>query len=192
MKLFERFSPAPSPQRVVAEHGPQVYRHLRRIFGPRSDVDDLYQTVFVEVLRSLPSFRGRAKLSTWIRRITWNVAYQEMRSSYRRPPMAALDAAPPVATNSPDAEAVAAHNEVIAQLYAGLAQLEAKQRMAVTLHDIEGRTLREIAETMGRPLQTVASQLHTGRARLCTWMQAQTASAGGTGDTGGRREEAEP
>ncbi|MBI3179647.1 MAG: RNA polymerase sigma factor SigE, partial [Deltaproteobacteria bacterium] len=41
----------PSPEEVVRDHAPQVYRQLCRIFGPRSDVDDLFQMVFIEVLR---------------------------------------------------------------------------------------------------------------------------------------------
>ena len=45
----------PSPEQVVREHGPTVHRQLERIFGPHADVDDVFQNVFIEVLRSLPS-----------------------------------------------------------------------------------------------------------------------------------------
>ena len=84
MSLLPKVWSPQSPEEVVKEHGPMVYRQLKRIFGGHADVDDVYQMVFIEVLRSLPSFKGRAKLATWIRRITWNVAYQEMRGQYRR------------------------------------------------------------------------------------------------------------
>src|SRR5688500_5007201 len=82
--LWDNLLGPPPPEKVVERYGPQVYRHLKRIFGPQADIDDVYQCVFLEILRSLPSFEGRAQLSTWIRRITWNVAYQEMRSQYRQ------------------------------------------------------------------------------------------------------------
>lgn len=49
----------PTPEQVVREHGPMVHRHLKRIFGPQADVDDAFQNVFIEVLRSLPKI-GRA------------------------------------------------------------------------------------------------------------------------------------
>ena len=51
-----------------------------------------------------------------------------------------------------------------------LAILDPRQRIAVVMHDIEGFTLKEISKTLGRPLQTVASQLHAGRTRLCAWV----------------------
>ena len=164
----------PSPEEVVREHGPMVHRHLLRIFGPRADVDDLFQNVFVEVLRSLPSFAGRSKLSTWIRRITWNVAYQEMRVSYRQPRAHAFDEEHDATAALHDVEALLERRQALHHLYAGLETLDPKQRMAVVLHDIEGLTLKEIGRALGRPLQTVASQLRAGRAKLSAWMRAET------------------
>lgn len=155
----------PSPETVVREHGPAVHRHLLRIFGPRADVDDVFQNVFVEILRSLPGFQGKAQLSTWIRRITWNVAYQEMRLSYRRPQVATLDEAHLLAEPE-GAETAAARRQAIGRLYQRLERLEPKLRMALVLHDIEGCTLKEVGEILGRPLQTVASQVRAARARL--------------------------
>jgi RNA polymerase sigma-70 factor (ECF subfamily) len=161
----------PTPEYVVREHGPMVHRHLQRIFGPRADVDDLFQNVFVEVLRSLPRFEGRSRLSTWIRRITWNVAYQEMRLRYRSPAAVVFDEERVAHGELRDVEAGVEGRDAMRRLYAGLERLEPKQRMAVVMHDIEGLTLKEIGRALGRPLQTVASQLHAGRARLSAWMR---------------------
>lgn len=168
--------PTLDPRAVVREHGPQVYRDLKRIFGPRADVDDTYQNVFVEVLRSLPSFQGRARLRAWIRRITWNVAYQEMRAGYRAPTLSSFAEDAPELATSDDAELAADERHALARLYAALERLDAKLRVVVVLHDVEGRTLKEIGEALGRPLQTVASQLRTGRARLVEAMQPAAAS----------------
>jgi RNA polymerase sigma-70 factor (ECF subfamily) len=164
------FAP-PAPERVVREHGPMVYRQLKRIFGPASDVDDVFQMVFVEILRSLPSFQGRARLSTWIRRITWNVAYQEMRAQYRKPQATLFEETEGTGALDRHPEECVEAREAMRRLYAGLQMLDAKQRIAVVLHDIEGHTLKEISKALGRPLQTIASQLHAGRARLCAWMR---------------------
>ncbi|MEQ8982022.1 MAG: sigma-70 family RNA polymerase sigma factor, partial [Deltaproteobacteria bacterium] len=71
------------PDQVVRDHAEDVAKQLRRIFGPSADIDDVFQAVFVEVIRSLDKFRGKSKLKTWIHRITLNVAYQEMRMQYR-------------------------------------------------------------------------------------------------------------
>ena len=46
------------------------------------------------------------------------------------------------------------------------------------MHDIEGLTLREISEAVGRPLQTIASQLRAGRKQLADWMHTHHADLG--------------
>ena len=181
------------PDRVVREYAPAVMRHLYRIFGPTADLDDVFQNVFIEVLRSLPRFEGRSKMSTWIRRITWNVAYQEMRVSYRRPPSLPLDEtliSPELTSShdSGDAEDALDRRRTMRKLYAGLAALEPTRRMPVVMHDIEGMTLREVSEALGRPLSTVASQLYAGRATLTEQIRGDCARpTNRTGKQGNRR-----
>lgn len=174
--LFER----PDPEAVVRDHGDAVYRQLRRIFGPRTEVDDVFQNVFIEVLRSLPSWKGRASLRAWIRKITWNVAYQEMRQSYRRPDHALLDddlgATQPLAE-----EAVRA-----AELYRALDQLDPKLRIVIVLYDLEGCTLKEVGKTLGRPLPTIQSQLKTGRERLVKVLRGEAPRLEGRRERGPR------
>lgn len=155
----------PTAREVVERHGPDVYAHLKRIFGPDADVDDLFQQVFEEVLKALPRFQGRSKLRTWLHRITLNVAYQEMRLQYRRPPPVSLDEAREPA-DPVDLEADVESRAAKAMLYSCLEELSPKLRMVVVLRDIEGRTLPEIAESLGRPLPTVVSQSKTARAQL--------------------------
>ena len=173
------------PEQVVREHGPSVLRLLRRIFGPHQDVDDLFQMVFVEVLRSLPRFGGRSKLRTWIRRIAWNVAYQEMRHRYRRPPSRGWDeerdggaaelawqgqqaCMEEIAGASP--EELAAQRQSLRRLYHAMEELEPKLRSVVVMHDLEGLSLKEVGKQLGRPLPTVASRLYAGRAALAEAM----------------------
>jgi RNA polymerase sigma-70 factor (ECF subfamily) len=169
MALIDRLLGRPTPEEVVREHGPAVLRQLRRMFGPRTDVDDVFQAVMVEVLRSLPTFAGRSQLKTWIHRITLNVAYQEMRLQYRERATTTLDeATEPVSEENVETKLL--DQEALTLLYEGLGRLDPKKRMAVLLHDIEGLPLREISERVGRPLQTVNSQLRAGRAELAAFM----------------------
>lgn len=173
MALIARLFGRSSPEEVVREHGPAVMKQLRRIFGPKADLDDVFQAVFVEVLRSLPRFRGESQLKTWIHRIALNVAYQEMRMTYReRGTFSALDDEAEPAADI-DLEAQIADQQALELLYRGLEELDPKKRIAIVLHDIEGLPLREIGERLGRPLQTVASQVKTGRAELALWMAEQ-------------------
>ncbi|MEM6532580.1 MAG: sigma-70 family RNA polymerase sigma factor [Myxococcota bacterium] len=173
-----------SAEEVIRDHGDQVYRQLRRTFGPRADVDDLFQNVFVEVIRSLPSWSGRARLSAWIRRITANVAYQEMRLAYRRPVEVAFDdGLEPAPTPDPERAAQ------VAELYRALAELDPKLRIVVSLYDLEGLTMKEIGLALGRPLPTVQSQLKAARTRLGAMMtDGARELSGGTGQRRGSDE----
>lgn len=178
MALIDRFCRRPSAEDVVQAHGADVTRLLVRIFGPGADVDDAFQAVFVEIIRSLPAFRGKSQLKTWIHRITLNVAYQEMRLRYRERAV----------RSSEDAEAVMAawvddtddfeRSDALHTLYKGLEELDPKKRIAVVLHDIEGYTLKETGELLGRPLQTVASQVKAGRSELARWYAAHEGHPG--------------
>lgn len=170
----------PDPETVVRQHGPTVIRLLRRVLGPREDVEDVAQAVFVEVLRSLPKFQGRAKLGTFIHRITLNVAYQELRTRCRDRKVWAdtlvdFDELP----SGRDMEDEVGRSRQVDMLYQALDELDPKKRIAVVLHDLEGRTLREISEDLGRPLPTIASQVRAGRAELAEWFgrrETQTAA----------------
>src|SRR6187200_2114602 len=51
-----------------------LYRQLRRLAGPRPDLDDIVQAAAERALKSLPRFEGRAQLSTW----TYGVAYRTL------------------------------------------------------------------------------------------------------------------
>jgi RNA polymerase sigma-70 factor, ECF subfamily len=153
----------PRPEEILREHGPHVRGLLYRLFGPDGDVEDLFQDVFVEVLRALPTFAGRAKLSTWIHRVALNVAYQEMR---RRSVRRRVDVVATAESAHVAGDAHAERNQAAQRVHAALACLPPKQRLAVALHDLQGMTLREIADAAGLPLQTVATQVRAGRARL--------------------------
>lgn len=170
MALIDHLRRRPVPEEVVKAHGRHVARLLYRLFGPDADIDDVYQAVFVEVLRSLPAFRGHAKLSTWIHRIALNVAYQEMRLQYRERAVRCPGDPEVVIADMPDQSDGFAQADSRRALYDSLCQLDAKKRIVVLLHDVEGYTLKEIGEQLGRPLQTVASQVKTGRAELARFM----------------------
>src|SRR5258705_530391 len=59
---------------LYQRYADRVFARLTRLIGPGPDREDLLQQVFLELHRSLPGFRGDASLSTFLYRITVNVA----------------------------------------------------------------------------------------------------------------------
>jgi RNA polymerase sigma-70 factor (ECF subfamily) len=68
-----------TPEQIFRENAARVYTVARRLVGNDADADDVSQDVFVQVMRKLSTFRGESTLSTWLYRVTVNVAL-----SYRR------------------------------------------------------------------------------------------------------------
>lgn len=140
----------------------RVHRTLYRILGSNTDMEDLVQDVFLEVFRSLDRFRGEARLSTWIARITTRVAMHFI--GRRKPAAQSLDAMSVEArAEGPSAERIALAREAAERLYRALDRVEPAHRVAFALHVIEGLPLREVADMTESSL--VATKSRVWRAR---------------------------
>lgn len=138
----------------------RLHALLFRIVGPSPHLDDLLQEAFLEVFRSIASFRGESSLRTWIDRCAVRVAYAFFARKARLPVLESLSDAP---HSDPDAEQQALWREATRRLYAELDRLEPRQRLAFTLFAIEGRSVREVADTMSST--QVAARVRVWRAR---------------------------
>ncbi len=153
---------------LFVKHRGDVTRLVYRVLGPSNEVEDVVQDVFVHVYRSLPKFRGDAKFSTWLYRLTLNVARMHLRRGRSRPrfadvevPEAPRDAKPP---ETPDV--VAERGERVRALYALLETLSEKKRTVLVLHDLEGMPAKEIADVVDAPVLTVRTRLFYARKEL--------------------------
>lgn len=130
----------------------RVHATLYRILGSNSEIDDLIQDTFIEIFRSLPSFRGDALLSTWVDRIAVRVAYGHI--ARRKPETVRLSLVPETPAEGADAEDRAVAREAARRLYAILDRIEPNQRIAYTLVVIDGRPLPEVAKIMNASVVT--------------------------------------
>ena len=151
-------------RQLFREQRMRVHRTLYRILGSNREMEDLVQDVFIEVFRSLDRFRGEAKLSTWIARISSRVAMAHI--GRRRPVAQSLDSVPEVAAREPSAEKVAEVREAAERLYRALDRVDAVQRVAFALHVIEGLPLREVADVMEASLVATKSRVWRARREL--------------------------
>ncbi len=150
----------PAAQRELFERERRhIHATLFRMLGSNRDMEDLVQDAFSEVYRSLRGFRGEASLRTWIDRCTVRVAYAYFARKPRAPRLAVVSVEPVSAS----AEAQILAREATRRLYAELDRLDPKQRLAFTLHVIDGRAMKEVATLMESSL--VATKSRVWRAR---------------------------
>jgi RNA polymerase sigma-70 factor (ECF subfamily) len=149
---------------VVAEHGPYVWRVLRRLGVRTADIEDVWQETFIVVHRKLGGFEGRAQLRTWLSAIAVRVASDYRSRAYRRREQATDEV--------PDTGAAASQQEGLldqerrALLDRLMAELKPEQREVVVLYEFAELPMQEVAEALGCPLQTAYSRLHAGRKAL--------------------------
>ena len=159
---------------VVDRYKSLVFGVISQVVTDKSCVDDLAQDVFIRIYRGLQSFRGDAKLSTWIYRIVRNVCVETAQS---RRPAASLDERTEggrlryePAVLDPAFRDFEVHDD----LEHAIAQLPAEQRFLISAHYFAGQQYQELADILDMPLGTVKTQLHRAKARLRVLLEQRT------------------
>lgn len=150
---------------------PYVRRNVARLVGPRPEVDDLVQDVFVEVHRCLGDFRHDSRFETWLYRVTRNVTISHLRKRKKTVDLSELQ---PIRANARTLSKIEARDQVRA-LYAVLDQVSVESREAFVLFEVEELKLREIAEMTETSINTVAARVRRTRERLRTFLEASHA-----------------
>lgn len=144
--------PLPTVREVVEAHGHFVARSLRYLGLRDSDVLDASQDVFLVVHRRLEDFEGRSSIKTWLYGICLRVA-----ASYKRRGFVRHESVMPEPPESATAALQDSDMQVLEtrrKLLAILDHLAPDQRAVFVLYEIERLSMKEIAETLGCPLQT--------------------------------------
>jgi len=145
---------------LVALTEPRIRRLLGRLACRGTDLDDLVQETYLRAWRSLPGFRGDSRLSTWLFRIAVNVG-STWRQTRRR--IATLPDDASASLCGPYELGEAALMEAYERALSGLSP---DLRAVFILHETEGMSYRDVAETLGCPIGTVMSRLHRARSKI--------------------------
>jgi RNA polymerase sigma-70 factor (ECF subfamily) len=143
-----------------------VYGICLRFTRIPAHAEDLVQETFIEIMRSLPKFRGEAALGSWIRRIAVTKALMFLRSAWTSRGQALDDDWDEVTPGNAASHGISSHPDDAIDLDSALANLPAVSRAVVWLHDVEGFTHKEIATLMGRSESFSKSQLSRAYQRL--------------------------
>jgi RNA polymerase sigma-70 factor (ECF subfamily) len=163
---------------LVQTYEHRVFRLVFRMLGRRDEAEDMAQEVFVQVFKAIGQFRGDAKLSTWIYRVSVNLCKNRIKYLARRHD-GAQDELEPVAERAPLSQAkgvtfgdVARPDHMVEGyqieqiVQACIAKLDADFREVLILRDVEDLSYEEIAEITGLADGTVKSRIHRARGML--------------------------
>jgi RNA polymerase sigma-70 factor (ECF subfamily) len=164
---------------IYERHRQDVARLVYRMIGPRSDLEDVIQEVFVQVYKSLKDFRGQSKFSTWLHRVTVNVVLMHRRAARSRP----------VFTEDAPAERGLRSEEILPDEDVDrrermrafgrlLEKLADKKRVVFVLHELEGMSPGEIAKVVGAPVLTVRTRLFYARREIEAMLAQEPSLAG--------------
>ena len=160
-------------RRLFEKHGAGVHRHLSLLIGPNEDVDDLVQLVFLNVYQSIGRFRGKSAFSTWLFRITINVARQEIRMRGRRRRLSTAICDVSKVARSGVKHTPEGSLSTWQQIYKVLDRLSPKKRETFILYMYEGYSLEEIARLLGSSVSTIGSRLQAGRKEILAIMASE-------------------
>jgi RNA polymerase sigma-70 factor, ECF subfamily len=174
---------------LVREHQGLVFRTLTRFTGAGAHVEDLAQEVFLRLYKALPYFRGESLMSTYLYRITYNVAQDEWK---RRKRERAFVASEPVFGEDEDAgwienfagDALAGEHarspeqrmvdaEMQMSVEAALGELSEIERAVLVLYHQEECSYEGISAALELPINTVRTHLHRGRKKLGERLKAK-------------------
>jgi RNA polymerase sigma-70 factor, ECF subfamily len=158
---------ADSFNQLIARWERPIYALAYRVIGRDEDARDVCQEAFLRAYRGLGGFKGEAKFSSWLYRITLNLCRDWIRKQ-RRAPVSQMpedtDALELAAEVGPaeSIEDLVARRELSALVEQAMKLLPEEQRTAIILKEYHGMTFQEIADLQGCPLSTVKTRLYQG------------------------------
>ena len=179
-----------------------IYALAYRVIGREEEARDVAQETFLRAFRALGGFKGQAKFSSWLYRITLNLCRDWIRRERRTPVSQApegIDIIELAGETEPSEsiEDLVSRRELGRAVAKAMAMLPEEQRTAIILKEYHGLTFQEIADMLECPLSTVKTRLYQGltvlrkqlqRARRRARVRAQHRAAAAGGQwLGGRR-----
>ena len=146
-----------------------VYRVCYRILQNPQEAEDAMQETFITVYRRIDSFRGDAKLSSWLYRVATNTALSMLRSNIRKQGRdLSLENDEDDERPLSDAEVIVPETFILQQenralLEQGLEAMSPKLRAALMLYEIEGFSMKETAQALGVSESAAKLRVHRGR-----------------------------
>jgi RNA polymerase sigma factor (sigma-70 family) len=166
---------------LVDTHQDRVYNTAIGIVQNAEDAEDVAQEVFIQVYRSIHSFKGESKLSTWLYRIATTRSLDLLRSRKSKKRFGLIqrlfgDGAEPLYEipdfNHPGIALDKKENS--AKLFKAISQLPENQKVAFTLHKLEDLSYQEVSDVMKTSVAAVESLMHRAKQNLRKMLEKES------------------
>ena len=175
---------------LIDQYGKKVYNLAFRITGSRQDAEDVSQETFMQVYKSLDSFKGESDIYTWIYKIAWNNCLKlknKMSKAYvesldEKVEMFKDDIPEEVQEWYSNPEKAVFINELLSEIRHGCLhflsfRLPENQRIVYVMRNVLDFSYKEISEIIGISENVIKARLNRARANLieffsnrCQWL----------------------
>ena len=159
-------------EELITRYQSRVFGMARKYFRNESDAEDVVQTIFTKTFQKLSSYKGTAPFEHWFMRLSVNTCYDALRRKRNRPDQTISDLLFDDESwqdrlgNIPDASDRVGLEEARELVYTVLGQISDRARIVLTLQELEGRTIKEIAEITGWSESLVKVQAFRARKEM--------------------------
>jgi RNA polymerase sigma-70 factor, ECF subfamily len=147
---------------IVGLHMDRAYRSAFHLLNNHAQAEDIIQEAFLRLWKSAAKWEAKAQVSTWLHRVVHNLCIDSLRKEKRY----GDDEVPDIADNSPTPVQARATAQVANVLHEGMAELPARQRVAITLVHFDECGNKDAAKRMGISVDALESLLARGRRKL--------------------------
>ena len=146
---------------MIKEHEGTIYKISRLYAQKDQELEDLYQEIVLQIWKAFPSFKGQARVSTWLYRVALNTAITQLRRRKRKVQTVPIgdDLEKMAMVESPEDE------RQIKMLYRLVGKLEDVDKGIILLY-LEDRSHKEIAEIIGLSISNVGTRLNRIKEKL--------------------------
>ena len=158
---------------IVEQWRDMVFNTLLGIVQNETEAEDLSQDVFIKVFENISSFKGESKFSTWLYRITTTTALDHLRSKKRKKRFGFIFSLGDSEQNKTDRIPDFHHpgvtldnKERASVLFRAISKLPESQKVAYTLHKLEGMSYRDISLVLDSTVSAVESLMSRANGNL--------------------------
>ena len=169
-RLRDESSRAKAFSALAAQYSERLYWHIRKMVIVHEDADDVLQNMFLKAWKGLDTFKGEAKLSTWLYRIATNEAINHLNQKRNRQ-MLPLEDAEYMLSQSLHHDSYCSGDELQMQLQQAILTLPEKQRIVFNMRYFDETPYEEMSAILGTSTGALKATYHHAANKIREWFE---------------------